>query len=112
MYDPLAMSSTSFPDHLPAGCPPPEAVDASGVVYRIVAGETLTNGDFLSHQELGIGLNASACGRCGVSVFNSLKNAQHRQQLTPRLGKAVAEGTLEPSAGKTHLTSTKSGHME
>jgi hypothetical protein len=106
------MSEASFPSYFPAGCPPPEASSASGVVFRIVAGGVLSDGDFRTHHEAGTALSAPPCRRCGVSVFNSLERAQHRLGLSPHLGNAIAQGELKEVAGKTLLTSERSGHLE
>jgi hypothetical protein len=106
------MSETSFPSYFPSGCPPPEASAALGHVYRIVAGNVLTDSDFKSHFEAGTALNAPPCRRCGVSVFHSLERAQHRLRLSPHIGNAIAQGELKECAGKTQLTSERSGHLE
>jgi hypothetical protein len=81
-------------------------------VFRIVRGGPLGEADFETHYEAKTALSAPPCGRAGISVFHSLEKAAHRQRLTPRLGSAISEGTLEPDAGKTLLTSPKSGHIE
>jgi hypothetical protein len=101
-----------FPHWFPQDCPPASASDASGLVYRIVSGETLRDEDFLSHHELGTARGAPPCRRCGISVFDSFRNALHRLRLSPRLGTAISEGELTAEAGKTELTSAASGHME
>ncbi|GEN12644.1 hypothetical protein MFU01_76810 [Myxococcus fulvus] len=101
-----------FPDTWPKECPPDDAVDAHGVVYRIISGEAATPEDFKSYEELGLAPNAPACSRRSVSVFNSRQGACHRLKLSPRLGKGVAEGSIDATCGKMKLTSTKSGHID
>jgi len=102
----------SFPTWFPDGCPPNNTSnDASEEVYRIVKTIPLAEADFLSHFELGTAVNAPSCARCGVSVFDSLSNAMHRQRLSPRLGEFVAKGKLESTDGKTGDLNTKSGHL-
>jgi hypothetical protein len=105
------MPEREFPSAFPSGCPPSTASPASGIVYRIVQGLKVSEQDFASSQELGNYLNAPPCSRCGVSVFNSIESAAHRRNLTPRLGLAIAEGTLKPECGLTELTNNKSGHI-
>lgn len=106
------MSTPKFPDWFPGACPPANAVDASGVVYRIVSGATVTEEDFLTHHERGAALSAPACKRCGVSVFSSHEKAVHRLKLSPRLGNGIAKGQLDASSGKTDNPNPNSGHME
>ncbi len=105
------MITPPFPSWFPPDCPPETASDASRPVYRIVASTVLSDSDFLSHHELGTALSAPPCLRCGLSVYNSFENALHRLRLSPRLGKAIAEGLLESAAGKTEITSPRSGHV-
>lgn len=106
------MSKASFPSYFPPSCPPHEASAASGHVFRIVAGDALTDSDFKSHYEAGTALNAPPCSRCGVSVFNSHERAQHRLGLSPHLRNAIVQGELNEDAGKTQLTNERSGHLE
>lgn len=100
-----------FPDYFPSCCPPENAIDANGAVFRVVKNEDLTSDDFLSHHELETAITANPCSRCGVSVFNSFQKALHLQRMRPTLGNAIAEGNLNPSAGKMLLT-IKSGHID
>jgi len=102
----------TFPEYFPPCCPDDKAIDANGTVFRIVKAEKMTDDDFLSHHELRIAVNVEPCIRCGVSVFDSLQGAIHRQKLSPRLGKFIAKGILNPSSGKTSLPKKESRHME
>lgn len=95
----------TFPSDWPADCPPADADDASGVVFRLVKGDPPTAGDFVTHFESGRLPNAPACLRCGLSVFRELQDAVHLRRLFPRLGSMIAQGTLQSSHGKTKLTS-------
>lgn len=79
---------------------------------KIVQGRPLGASDFKTHHEAKTAPHAPPCERCGISVFNSFENAAHRQRLSPRLGTAIAKGTLQSDAGKILLTNVKSGHME
>lgn len=106
------MGMPSFPSHFPSDCPPAHAKQASGAVFRIVTEGVLAEPHFQSHYEAGTVLKAPACGRCGVSVFDSLERALHRLRLSPHLGTAIAKGELAVSAGMTQLTNERSGHVE
>lgn len=101
-----------FPDYFPEGCPPADATEAVGDVFRIVRAGEIGEADFRSHHELGIALGAPACARCGVSLFDSFDGAMHRRRLSPYLGAFISHGRLAPSAGKMKLTKPSSGHIE
>ena len=64
-----------------------------------------TPDDFVTHFESGRMPHAPACTRRGLSVFHELRDAIHQRSLFPNLGDKIAQGTLEPSHGKTKLTS-------
>lgn len=100
----------SFPPELPPNCPPADAVDACGSVYRIVSGETLKDADFATNAELGLAPDAPACLRCALSVFDSFDRALHRLRLSPRLGSAISEGQLQAEHGKIK-PGGNSGHI-
>lgn len=104
-------ASPMFPKSFPNGCPPTASKDASGEVYRIVGGTPLIDEYFLSHDELGIALDGPPCIRCGLSVFDSISSAKHRQRLSPHLGGFIAKGMLSPPHGKMGEPSAKSRHL-
>lgn len=93
-----------FPDSWPRDCPPQDAVNADGKVFRIVKNDPPTATDVASHWELGKLPKAPACLRCGLSVFRELRDAVHQRRLFPKLGRLVATGVLKPEHGKTKLT--------
>jgi hypothetical protein len=106
----------SVPDNLfgplfPDGCPPDDARNAEGVVFRIVVGAVFDPDDFKSHAELNKARGAPPCARCGVSVYDSLVNACHRLRISPHLGSAIAEGELEAATGRLSAPN-RQGHME
>ncbi len=96
-----------FPADWPQGCPPPDAVDACGDVFRNVKTIPPTIEDFTSHAERGTCLKAPQCLRVGLSVFQRALDAMHNAELFPRLGEHVAKATLAPSHGKTKATPSK-----
>ena len=96
--------SLSFPQGWPDQCPPNDAVDADGIVFRIVKTDPITAADMASHHETGKLLKAPPCLRCGLSVFRELQDAFHQRQLFPKLGKLIAKAALQAAHGKTKLT--------
>ena len=93
-----------FPPEWPTDCPPSDAVDAAGEVFRIVKHATPQPEDFASHRETGRLLKAPACLRCGLSVFREIRDAVHQRQLIPKLGNFIAQARLQTEHGKTKLT--------
>lgn len=98
-------SMLAFPANWPKGCPPDDAIDADGVVFRIVDNSPPIAADFVSHFESGRMPKAPECLRCGLSVFQELGDAIHQRRLLPKLGRFIARGTLGVAHGKTKLTS-------
>jgi len=99
--------SLQFPNNWPAECPPQDAVDADGIVYRIVNSDPTQDKDLESHFETGRLPKAPPCLRCGLSVFRELRDATHQRQLMPKLGQWIAQATLQVTHGKTKPTPTK-----
>ncbi len=95
----------------PADCPPADAVDAGGVVHRIVSHDPPTEDDLKSHAELGLAVNGPECLRRGVSLFSTRQQACHRLQFSRHLGTMVASATLQPVHGKMTRPHAKSGHL-
>lgn len=96
-----------FPADWPENCPPNDAVDADGIVFRIVKAKPVTADDMASHHETGKLLKAPACLRCGLSVFREIQETLHQRQLFPKLGNLIAIATLQATHGKTKLTDGK-----
>ena len=93
-----------FPTDWPTNCPPGDALDAVGEVFRIVKHEPPQDEDLASHHEMGKLLKAPACLRCGLSVFRGMGDAVHQRQLIPKLGNLIVHAQLQPAHGKTKLT--------
>ncbi|MFZ4789766.1 MAG: hypothetical protein ACOYMW_02505 [Candidatus Competibacteraceae bacterium] len=96
-----------FPANWPEKCPPADAEDADGKVYRLVRSDPPTINDFRSHAELGKMLKAPPCLRHGLSTFRRYEDAHHQRDLLPMLGDRIAAAELKPEHGKTKLTSGK-----
>ncbi len=99
-----------FPTDWPKNCPPSDAADCSGPVFRIVTAKPPGPDDLKSYEELGIQVG-SECRRKAVSVYAKLEHALHRQSLSPHLGSFVAVGEFVQGAGKTKLTDERTGHV-
>jgi len=85
-------------------CPPRDAVDANGDVFRIVNHDPPTADDFVTNFESGTFPNRLACLRCGLSVHRILADAIHTKTRYPKLGSRIAKGTLTKEFGKTKQT--------
>jgi hypothetical protein len=101
------MMSLQFPNDWPADCPPHDAVDAEGIVFRLVKNDPPQDKDVESHFESGRLPNAPPCLRCGLSVFRERTDADHQRRLLPNLGRWVAQATLQADHGRTKPTPTK-----
>lgn len=94
-----------FPVWFPPNCPPPEAPDAGGIVFRFVAKNPVAEEDFRSHHELGLAPRAKPCIRAGLSVFRNLVSARRklrelRERYPARYGTHIAKGSLSAEHGK------------
>lgn len=95
----------NFPKNWPNDCPPLDAIDAAGNVFRIAKHNPPTDIDFATHMETGKLKSAPECLRCGLSVFREFRDAMHQRRLMPKLGQWIARATLAAEHGKTKLTS-------
>lgn len=94
----------NFPADWPSGCPPADAVDADGIVFRIVKNDPPLGSDFATHYETGRLKHAPECLRCGLSVFRQLRDAVHQRFLLPKLGPWIVQATPMAEHGKTKRT--------
>src|SRR5665213_192812 len=93
-----------FPATWPIDCPPADAVDADGEVFRIVNDDPPTEDDFLTSFETDSFPRRPACLRCGLSVHRILADAIHTRTKYPKLGSRIAPGMLTDVSGKTKPT--------
>jgi hypothetical protein len=89
-----------FSDQWPTNCPPDDAIEASGIAYRLVNHNPPHGDDFQTHFETGKLPKAAPCMRSGLSAFRELQDAVHQRKLFPRLGKWIATALLSPLHGK------------
>ncbi len=93
-----------FPDTWPSDCPPEDAVDAEGEVFRIVNNNPPNEDDFKTSFEIDSFPHRPACLRCGLSVHRILSDAIHTKTKYPKLGRLIARGILTNESGKTKQT--------
>lgn len=106
-----------FPAWFPPNCPPADAADAEGVVFRFVSRNAVDAEDFLSHYERGEAPRAQPCRRCGLSVYRTLESARSklrdlRGRYPDRFATYIAEGTLTPEHGKIKQEGKDRDHHE
>jgi len=92
----------NFPSSWPQGCPPEDAEAASGELFRVAKTNPPSTEDFKSHEELGKKSTGPQCQRVGLSLFQTLDDAEHLIQLFPKLGCYVMSGQLQPYHGHTY----------
>jgi hypothetical protein len=105
-----------FPDWFVANCPPDDAQDASGTVYRFVAAIPVDPDEFRSDHETGERPNGPPCQRCGLSVFQSVDDVRRLLRFLWKnypgraFGPHVVKRDLVPEDGKTALTGGHGHH--
>lgn len=98
--------STFFPE----GCPPEDAADASGAVFRLVDDRDLTSGAFRVHVDMYPQHHVNDdphryCEACGLSVFRSKDGANQLRKIARRFRNSLlATATLSPEHGKLKHT--------
>lgn len=89
-----------FPEGWPKNCPPWNAEDAQGFVYRIVRHDPCEACDFLTYAQLDLAKKAPPCRRHGLSVYRNFDDARRWRALKPEIGSKVAMGYLEARHGR------------
>jgi hypothetical protein len=103
------MSGTlSFPNTFPPNCPPPDAEDASGIVYRSVNCDPPQAEDFRTYAELNKRIldPKKVCQSHSVSVLRSEAEARHHLAVSPYV-KFLAVAELMPTHGKIKATKSR-----
>lgn len=101
------LSNFMWPEHYPNTCPPLNATDAGGNVYRFLLGSNTVSDDFLSYYLLG---KADNCQSRGLSVYTSFSGVEEARKAIPAFrNKKCARANLSGSAhGKVlHTPSQK-----
>jgi hypothetical protein len=104
-----------WPSHFPAQCPPAQAAEVSGSIYRFINGRAPLSKDFLSHYERDPGKEwgNTECNARGLSVLRSIEDcAQMRKGVPAMRKKRIAVGTLSGGVGLIAKTpsNTCEGH--
>ena len=101
----------TWPDFFPADCPPSDAEDASGRLYRLIAGEDPEAGDFvpLVVSQPGRTFAERQCQACGLSVYREVDDAHRLRRRVPgHRDKRIAVGEFdEEPVGRLRHTPTR-----
>lgn len=92
----------SWPNHYPEACPPIEAEEVSGKVYRFTNRNNPKHKDFQSHYEQWQGRDwgSKACDARGLSVFSCLEDCDAAAAAVPALRKKkICVAKLPTSSG-------------
>jgi hypothetical protein len=105
----------NWPPHLPQNCPPQDAQDASGEVYRLATNNPPQVDDFRSWREENpdkdLSQGITECQACGLSVYRKKEEILSVINKIPRFRKSKpALGVLDPSLGKILATPSKNGN--
>ena len=95
------MTTVNWPSFFPPKCPPTEAKDASGEVFRLVYTAPPSVKDFESYAEMRPKEFMGNCEASGLSVFTAKSDALRlvkRVQALAKQGKPVPSGDLVASA--------------
>ena len=105
--DNLVGGFVMWPAWFPDDCPPQDATDASGVVYRFVKTAILTEIDFQPHLLRFTGKDFDKpCLASGLSVFRTIDHVRKARSTIPGMRKKhVATGSLCASDGRLKDTS-------
>lgn len=103
-------AESSWPEHFPQGCPPTEAVDANGSLFRVAAVPP-SEPDSRSALEDGLFLKSPPCVRAALSCWTTHERAQELLALPRHRAKAVIElrlrsdhGVMAPTGGPGHVS--------
>ncbi len=104
-----------WPDFFPKDCPPEDAEDATGELFRLVNSkdkgdlEKCFQGHFILFPKRVV--KGKECQACGVSVSRTLGDCKAARELAPSLRKKIIlHGVLEHPVGKIAHTPLDSGN--
>lgn len=107
----------SFLPHCPdEDCPPSDAAEPNETYYRLCKENPPSDGDFLTHAELGLRPTGDPCLRCGLSVFatsdGAVKMYRAVKQRNPKVPfpSFVVELALTPADGVIKQTNMPPHH--
>ncbi len=80
-----------WPAHFPKECPPGNATDVSGLVYRFIGGRNAREKDFTSHYERNPSANwEDPCKARGLSVVRTILDCYAMRDAVPSLRPKLA----------------------
>src|ERR1700733_10922268 len=90
-----------FPPEWPADCPPSDATEADGVVFRASKNNPPLESDFETWAQIGRKVKGATkqCQACAISVYRTMEDVRHSIGAFPSQGKHVAKAILDPSCG-------------
>lgn len=94
------MSATTFSKDWPKPCPPDDAKDTSGRIFRRTKKNPPSVRDLQSHFQRGTAEDFSPCGRCALSVLTDEADIEHSFRLFGHQGNYVFRADLSPGQGK------------
>lgn len=103
----------NWPTHFPNNCPPQEAEDAAGFVYRLISDSYPDAEDFKSWREQNMDkelpTGVTECQASGLSIYRDKVDADKLIRKVPRFKKSrTALGLLTPDLGKILNTPSRS----
>jgi uncharacterized surface anchored protein len=102
-----------FDNGIPDQCPPAEAVDATGEVFRAVPDESLQPDHFVSWiKAKKKSAKPKDCRHWGLSVWTSLEAVQHARKVNSHMcDQYIAKGALKAGDGRLAPTPTANQPM-
>lgn len=105
------LAGVDWPKHVPAHCPPPDAVPPSGFVYRLVETIPATAEDMKSAYENGSFPRKDPCLRAALSCSCSPEYLEDLRRSVPRLKqRRVAVASLDHTHGVMKQTGAVGHH--
>jgi hypothetical protein len=98
----MEIKITTWPDHYPDKCPPDNANQPSGDIFRFTNRTNPKYKDFMSYYELQPNgdWGGKACQSRGISVFTSVEDSIAAAAIVPALKKKhLSKAELPPNSG-------------
>lgn len=105
---------SEFAANCPESCPPPEARDVEGEVYRFVRNDPPAAADMRSWEDDGRNPGqGDPCSRCGLSVLTRAEDIPIARKAIPFFRKLfAAKATLKPEHGRICKTGNHRWHHD
>ena len=103
----MQLDTWTWPDHYPAGCPPPSARFPNGSYYRITKSNPAIPGDFIPMTQenplraaKSMARGEDACLLAGLSVYADIDQAISISNQYPKLGRHIARVSMSDRDSK------------